>query len=211
MPRWPGSKAAVCGARTRKGGFCQGQPCKGQKRCRMHGGASPQAKAAAERRVAEDKARKVMETYGQRADVDPASALLEEVQWTAGHVAWLRTKVQELREKKLVWGRTQVETADKGAGEFTGVDTTTIKAAEVNAWLALYQKERTHLLAVCKAAIAAGIEERRVRLAERQGDLIVDVLRKILGDLDLSPEQAAKVPEVAARRLRQMSELALAA
>jgi hypothetical protein len=57
-------------------------------------------KAAAERRVAEAAARETMakavRTLGLPIDVDPGKALLDEIHWTAGHVAWLRDKVQEL-------------------------------------------------------------------------------------------------------------------
>jgi hypothetical protein len=57
-------------------------------------------KAAAERRVAEAAARETMakavRTLGLPIDVDPGKALLDEIHWTAGHVAWLRYKVQEL-------------------------------------------------------------------------------------------------------------------
>jgi hypothetical protein len=154
------------------------------------------AKAAA--RVAEAKARQIMETYGQQIDTNPVDALLDEVRWTAGHVAWLRDRVREIEQDALTWGVT--ETVDKQAGEFTGVDTT--EAARPNVWLVLYQSERKHLVDVCKAAISAGIAERQVRLAEQQGRLIVGVIQAILGDLGLSPEQQALVPEVASRHLR---------
>jgi len=190
-----------CAAKTRTGGECANAPCTGGKRCRMHGGATPQARRKAAERQAEDKARKAMQSYGQKIDTDPVTALLDEVCWTAGHVAWLRDRVKELERETLVWGVT--ERVDKGSGEFEGVDTT--EAAVPNIWLSLYQKERAHLVAVCKAAISAGIEERRVRLAERQGDLIVEVLQRILGDLNLTPEQAERVPAIAAQHLRQMS------
>lgn len=170
----------------------------------MHGGASPAAVAKAKRIAEERNARKAVETYGLKLDIDPVTALLDEVQWTAGHVAWLRTKVQELEEATLVWGET--ERVDKGATEFTGQDIT--EAAAPNIWLQLYQKERSHLVNVCKAAISAGIEERRVRLAERQGDVIVSVLQKIFGDLNLTEEQLALVPQIVPIRLREAMALA---
>ncbi|MFG1963103.1 hypothetical protein [Nonomuraea sp. NPDC049028] len=131
----------------------------------------------------------------------PAEALLEEVHRTAGHVAWLQQKVREIEEDDLVWG--VVEEVDKGAGEFTGIDTT--KAAKPNVWLTLYQAERKHQTDVCKAAIAAGIAERQVRLAEQQGALLGGVIQRILDDLVLTPEQQALVPTVVPRHLRAVS------
>lgn len=203
-PRWPGSTAALCGSKTRAGGCCRQNPLKGQDRCRMHGGASPQAKRKAAQRMAESKARETLETYGQKVDTDPVTALLDEVCWTAGHVAWLRERVREIEANALVWGTT--ERVTKGATEFEGVDET--EAAVPNIWLTLYQKERAHLVAVCKAAISAGIEERRVRLAERQGDMLVAILEKIFGDLGLTEAQRALLPTVVPARIR---EFALAA
>jgi hypothetical protein len=47
--------ALSCGARTRAGGACQQPAMKGQKRCRYHGGMSPQAKRAAAVRLERDR------------------------------------------------------------------------------------------------------------------------------------------------------------
>jgi hypothetical protein len=58
---------------------------------------------------------------------------------------------------------------------------------------------------VCAAALKAGVEERFVKLAESQGALLASVIKAILGDLDLTPEQAAKAPDVAARHLRAVA------
>ena len=93
----------ACGAKLRgkqAGKTCTLTPAEGAKRCWRHGGSSPQAKKAAERRVAEEKARVELErgvrTLGLPVDIDPGKALLDEIHWTAGHVQWLREKVQEL-------------------------------------------------------------------------------------------------------------------
>ncbi|MFI7125976.1 hypothetical protein ACIBQ1_09800 [Nonomuraea sp. NPDC050153] len=128
-------------------------------------------------------------------------ALLEEVHRTAGHVAWLQQKVSETEADDLVWGL--VEEVDKGATEFAGIDTT--KAARPSVWLELYRAERKHLTDVCKAALAAGIAERQVRLAEQQGALIVGVIQRILDDLALTAEQRSLVPSVVPRHLRSVS------
>jgi hypothetical protein len=146
-------------------------------------------------------ARQAVATYGLPREVGPAEALLEEVHRTAGHVAWLQQKVREIEEGDLVWGI--VEEVDKGAGEFTGTDTTS--AAKPNVWLELYHRERKHLTDVCKAALAAGIAERQVRLAEQQGALLVGVIQRILDDLALTAEQRELVPTVVPRHLRSVS------
>lgn len=186
---------APCGAKTRRGDPCTNPPVTGATRCRMHGGATPQSKQAATRRNAATRMQQAVITLGLRRDIGPTEALLEEVQWTAGHVTWLRGQVQELESGALVYGVASV--VDKAATEFPGQDTT--YEAAMNVWMALYQSERKHLVVVCKAAIDAGIAERQVRLAERMGEVLIDVVRGALVDAGLAAEQETVMRAVGAR------------
>lgn len=178
---------------------------KGQVICGIHGGKNPRNLEAASKRMAAERAARMVQTYGLKVDTTAADALLDEVQWTAGHVAWLRERVQEIEqhssdsdgENPLVWGVTR----RKEGGEDRG----TTEEAGPNVWIKLYQQERTHLIKVCAEAIKAGIEERRVRLAEAQGALVIKAINSILNDLDLSAEQAARISEVVPRHLRALS------
>lgn len=215
---------------------------KGGKRCKRHGGASPQAKAAAARRLAEQEAQEIMAkaitTLGLKGkDIDPATALLEEISWTYAHVQWLRAKVQELTENQplvrgteeryeftddgdtkftagnsesanpgahgLVWGQTEYR--DKTGGEDAGQ--TVVEQAGINIWYQLYMKEREHLAKVSSLALKAGIEERKIKLAESQGELVAAVLKRILNALDLSPAQWEQVPVIVPRELRALASL----
>ncbi|NUP39515.1 MAG: hypothetical protein HOY76_21510 [Streptomyces sp.] len=202
------NKVRRCWARSKKTGKQCTQPAaSGQNVCRYHGANAKQNIAKAKERVVEQKAAALMATYGRKIETTATEALLEEVQWTAGHVAWLRERVQEIegaalvegtdREHPLVWGVTK----EKSGGEDRG----TTEEAAPNIWLKLYQQERTHLVRVCAEAIKAGIEERRIQLAEQQGALVAQAIRKILGDLQLTPEQQARVPEVVPRHLRALA------
>lgn len=191
-----------CGAKARTtGNTCRRFPVEGATRCKLHGGASPQVKKKIERQQAEKALAEAVATYGLPVDVSPTEALLDEVKWTAGHVAWLRARVQEMEAAALSWGTRSI--VDKQGGEFPGVDTT--EAAAPPVLLDLYQRERKHLVDVCAKALQAGVEERRVRLAESQGALLADVIRRILGDLNLTAEQSALVSEVVPRHLRAVS------
>jgi hypothetical protein len=136
--------------------------------------------------------------YGLPRVIDPAEALLEEVHRTAGHVAWLQAAVAEFDAAALSWGVTS--SVSKTSGEFPGIDTTESAAPPV--LLELYLRERKHLVDVAKAALAAGIDERRVRLAETQGLLIVRVINAILDDLHLTARQRVLVGTVVPRHLR---------
>lgn len=178
-----------CGARLRDGAVA----------CKWHGGASPQAKAKAQQRRQQQAAEDAVRTYGLARDVDPAEALLDEVRWTAGHVAWLRDRVQEIEQAELVWG--VAEKVEKNATEFGGTDTTS-KAAP-NIWLELYRQERKHLVDVCKAALAAGVEERKVRLAEQAGAQLAQVIRAVLGELGLADDP--RVPGALQRAITSLT------
>jgi hypothetical protein len=202
----PDGNRRCWGRKKTTSGQCGAVAMAGQNVCRYHGGAAPQSIKAGERRVTEEKARVLAETYGRKIKTTATEALLEEVQWTAGHVAWLRERVQEIEtvedagadaENGLVWGTTR----RKSGGEDRGVT----EEAVPNVWLKLYQQERTHLVKVCSEAIRAGIEERRVHLAEQQGSLVAQAIRAILADLNLNSEQQARVPEVVPRHLRALA------
>lgn len=197
---------------TNAGGPCR-MNCPPGEVCRVHGGSAPQVKAAREKRRQEAAAANAVATLGLPIDTTPTEALLEEVRWTAGHVHWLRSKVQEIEARGLVWGTTRTETEGSGAlaltvhdGEITEVgsapSTKTIQTASPSIWYELYTRERAHLVKVCEAALRAGVEERRVRLAEQQGDLVALAITRILDALNLTPDQQALVGTVVPAQLR---------
>jgi hypothetical protein len=184
---------------------------------------------------AEQAAHRAIRTLGMRIDglnISPTEALLEEVTWTYVHVQWLRVKVQELEEHPavagapgpvtfdddgnmtehddahetlaghaLVWGQTEHKA--KTGGDDWG--TTTVHKAGPNVWYELYSRERDRLIKVCSEAIRAGIDERRVQLAEQQGALVAEAIRRILDDLGLTAEQTARVGEIVPRHLRAIA------
>lgn len=192
-----------CTARRTNGEPCNAWAIKGGTVCRSHGGSIKHVRDAANRRLAEQEAAKTVATLGARLDITPSEALLEEVQWTAGHVAWLRAKVQDLNRDDdgggggdLTWGITRTE---------TGLAAKTIEEAKPSIWYTLYAQERDRLITATTAALKAGVEERRVHLAEQQGQLIATVIHRILDALHLTPDQAALVPTVVPRALRQIT------
>lgn len=209
-----GAPHAKCTGHRRDGKPC-GQPMMtGQTVCKMHGGKNPRAIEAAARRVQHAAAVEAVQTLGLPVDISPTEALLQEVQWTAGHVHWLRGKVAELNERDLVWGTTRTETEIGGTlrigldedGDVDSVGSVpsnkVIQTAAPSLWYDLYERERKHLVNVCTAALKAGVEERRVRLAESQGDLVATAIRRILDALGLTPDQQALVGTVVPRELR---------
>lgn len=179
-----------CTSHKKDGNPCNQPPMNGQRVCRKHGGKAPQNLAAAERRISEQKARAAVEKLNLRREIHPNDALLEEVYRSAGVVAWLDVVVRQLDADAMVWGVTQE--VEKGSGEHPGTDTT--YAAQRNAWVVFWQDERKHLVVTSKAALDAGIDERRVRLAESQGAMVADVMKRI-GEAILAALLSAGMPE----------------
>lgn len=201
---------ACAGHKKSTGEACTNHPSKGATVCKYHGGAAPQVRAVADRRITEAAAARELAALGLPVDVSPSEALLEEVRWTAGHVRWIRLKLQDLGvghehlngTHPLVWGETKI--VEKEATKHPGTDTTS--EAGVTVWYEMYLKERQHLVAASTAALRAGVEERRVALAEQQGDLVADVIQAILADLHLSASQQALVSTVVPARLLELTQ-----
>lgn len=174
-----------CNGHNRSGAPCRnaagfGTDHVGYGNCKFHGGASPAGKKHAERLQAEA----AVVTYGLPREVDPHTALLEELHRTAGHVAWLHTLVAALETRDLK----QYQHMEAGG---------TVERPAI--WVELYARERKHLAEVAKACISAGIEERRVQLAEQQGALIARVLDGVLTELGV--RDRPEVPDVVRRHL----------
>lgn len=158
-----------CTAHRRDGTQCHNHAIRGAHVCRMHGGTAPQVQAAARRRLEAEQAAEAVVTFGLPRDVDPHVALLEEVHRTAGHVAWLASKIGDFDSDEHLW---QMNAGPGGASQVVP-----------SVWVDLYSRERAHLARVCKAAVDAGVQERQVRLAEQQGRLLATVIEGVLTDL----------------------------
>ena len=101
---------------------------------------------------------RAVSTLGLPIDIDPGKALLDEIHWTAGHVAWLRDEVQELEDNDLVWGKVLHR---EGVGPEGPMNLSDHKSAP-NTWYQLNMAEREHPAKVCALALKAGTEERKV-------------------------------------------------
>lgn len=69
----------------------------------------------------------------------------------------------------------------------------------------LEAEERERCAGFAAKAVAAGLAERQVRIAERQAEILVEVIRGVLADLHLTPEQSALVASVVPRHLRAVA------
>lgn len=153
-------------------------------RCKMHGGAAPTYKAEAMALAAGQ----AVEQYGLPREIDPHTALLEELYRTVGHVEWLRVQVASL-ETDDMYGP-----VGGGQGGFP--------SSEPHVFIGMYREERKHLAKVAKSCIDAGIEERQVRIAEQQGQLFAAALQAILIKLGVADHPDA--PRIVREELLQL-------
>jgi hypothetical protein len=153
-----------------------------QRKQRKIGAAGTLATAKSRRRHAQ-----LSELYGTDSTVtDPAEVLLAEIRRTSGHIEWLREQIRYSDPRSFVRSLWLVR-RQSGYINPKEVDLTAFSQAGA-LWVDLYLKERQHLAAVCRTALAAGLEERRVRLAERQAENLGKAVRGMLYDLGVDPE-----------------------
>jgi hypothetical protein len=69
----------------------------------------------------------------------------------------------------------------------------------------LEAKERERCASFATKAVAAGLAERTVRVAERQGQLMVEMVQAALREVDLSPEQVSAFKAALARQARELT------
>ena len=186
-----------CTAQTKAGNPCKSVAIHGALVCWKHGGAAPQVQAKAAVRY--ELSRWVM---GDTLD-DPGETLLKLITQSRRRAdayseeLTIRSEPYETLQEALV-----------GDSWITGADGTAYKAGEyIRGLVLLESQERDRCASFCLKAIAAGIAERQVRLAEQQGALIAEVIRAMIADPEfgLSVEQQEVGRKIASRHLRLAS------
>lgn len=165
----------LCGATTRSGSTCKNAAGKGTDHpgygaCKNHGGATANHRKAASRAQAAE----LVDSLSIPVETSPTDALLDEVRHVAGDVRFLRQQVKALGEDL-----TQTNHGPGGA------------MSEVpSVWVELYWHAHDRLVKVAAATLKAGVEERRVKIAEEQGQVLADAIRGMLSDLgvEITPE-----------------------
>lgn len=204
MPRGvsagPHCKAKAKGSQQQ----CRRNALPGMTVCRMHGGAAPQVRRAALRRLAEAEAVEIANAYGIPRHIDPAIGLIEEYWRSAGIVSGLETRVMAIPPEDLVWGVTETadypsssdgEDAERANG--SGGHVTKSKAVP-NIWLKLFNEERDRFAKLGLEIVRLGLEARRDEYIRSQVEAFASVL--LHADLALTEQQRA----TAARLLRAL-------
>lgn len=190
---------------------CTKAPIAGGFVCRTHGGALTKTKVAAAQRLAFMSAQGEIAELMRECDVPeqhPIDGLLEVVRISGSMMRLLTLKVGELAEEPgvedvLVEGRGGELSTKRVATEdaFWGLDkdgqmTPHIYVQLLRLWTERYER-------ACKTALEAGIEERRIRLAEDTVDTFFTALGKAVAVAGLDPEVRALLNQALADELRR--------
>ncbi|MFC3510984.1 hypothetical protein ACFORO_12480 [Amycolatopsis halotolerans] len=165
--------------------------------CPSHGANAPQVKAKAAVRA------EIQRMGLEDVNVDPGETLLMLIKQSKARVEMLAMELEDLIEQS--GGLTKAMVGDTLVLDRDGNE---VKVGEYTRGLyAEEARERDRCANYCVKGIAAGLAERQVRLAEKQGEQAALLLKAVFGDLDLNltPEQRKAVPNVIRRHLSLVS------
>ncbi len=149
----------------------------------MHGGASPQARAAAERRLLEADASRLLAELDVAPVGDPLAGLLK----LAGQV--------------LAWQESTAALVNAlDSPRYRGAN----GAEQLRAEVALYERAMDRACQVLATIAKLGIEERLVRLTEQQAEAVLSAINAALEAVGVGGEQAEQARVAAARHLRSV-------
>jgi hypothetical protein len=173
------SENSKCGARTRQGRPCgnragYGTDHEGFGNCKHHGGSLPNPRKAGVKQELD-------RLLGFELDINPVDALLLAVRITAGEVDWITEQLDHVPREE--WTQH------------------TIAGYQLNIWAQERIKATERLARFSKMAIDMNIAERQVRMSEQYGITLYRMVRFILDNMDLTPMQKRKAPEVVRQAL----------
>jgi hypothetical protein len=147
----------------------------------------------------------IMPALDRPIPTDPGVAIMNEIARSVGYIAYLERKVVELGEAELVTTEDSIEEERSGGPGGSYQLRRKESRQAVSPWWLLLERERKHLATVSSAAVRAGVEERRIRIAERQQDVLEAAFVAAIADLGLDPHDS-RVRKVLGARLQQAIE-----
>lgn len=180
----------VCGATTTKGKPCRKPAILGGRVCTVHGGLAPQVRAAAARRLAEQRARGLLSALGEDVPpvVDPFAALEQIAGQAVALVEVLRPIVGSLSDVRARGGLGAV-----------------VVAPELQVYIAALGRAES----VLSKIVSLGLDERRTRIAEAQVDLVLAAIGRALDRLEMSDDDQQRARVLIAEEFRRQQQPAL--
>jgi hypothetical protein len=200
--------------RTKGRGQCHQAAVRGTDACKNHSGYSlAVTKAQGEARIT------AWSPVGPTVAVDASSAVLGVLQMT--HLR-LAAYAELLRRQVVKEGDTAGELSESDTPEASGLigfrygmggkdGITYVQTEEIRALVALEAAERDRVVKYAKTAHDMGISDRLTNLAERWGDIVATRISLMLDGLQLTPDQAAMVPQLLQLHLGSIDMTALGA
>ena len=181
-----------CKAKARTTGKqCANYPLPGMDVCRMHGGRSPQAKAAAARRLAtiaiEKDTKAILAHQGIEAIEDPLGELGKLAASAKAMTQQLGARVNALSDVEVMDAK---------------------NAPHLRVVVELYERalDRTHRM--LDSLVKHGYAERQVAIAESEAMLVAGVIRRVLAGLGLTADQQAQAQQLLATEFRALEQVA---
>ena len=168
---------------------CKNIRMKGQNVCQFHGGKTPAAREAGLRRYAVQKALADSEALiahnAEEGVADPIKALQILATEALGMKDALAARVNAL---------TSVRFEDDKGGE------------QLRSEVILYERALDRAAKFLDLLARSGFEEKRIMIAQREGQMIVELLRRVFSQINLTPEQETIVGEVVPRELKRFAQ-----
>jgi len=174
-----------CSARSKHSGVqCGNWPMRGGKVCRMHGGASPTARAKARRVLVEREIRARFHDLDSEAITDPFRALQE----VAGELVVFKDRLRYLIEEMDGW---------------TGYDDKSMEYGR--ALVVLYQNALRDTVNGLALIARLNIDERLAVIEEAKAAMVIKAIDAALTDAGIVGPAAEQARAVAGRHLRLVS------
>lgn len=142
---------------------------------------------------------------GTPLDVDPHDALLHAIRIAAGEVAYCDAQIRRLEEDEL-FERPRKKTYQRLPSGSLELIEERRDAEVISRWVSLRRDAADRMARYSKMAIDAGIDERRVAVAERVADVIAPLLQNLADDLNLTSKQRELLPDIIGARLRSLEQ-----
>lgn len=174
-----------CGARIRGGRYCKlpagyqtDHP--GVSTCYRHGGNNQEQLTHVGMRLAHHGIMEPNTRAGDIVQLEPHNALIWAIWIGAGDVAFWNNELAQLDEDdpNFLYNAAKLFKEQRAANK--------------------------EMRSAAKMALDAGLAERQVMMAERMAGLIADAVQRITGELSLTPQQEALLPDIVRRHLMTM-------